>query len=354
MNDKTDDLIHRFLLDEVSEEERSQVEERFLADNDFFEKVLSIEAALLDQYLLGQLTDEQRKRARTLFESSPGQRREVEFVSELIASLRATDSANRRTIATTGEPESEETLSGVHPKEETISIDSEVASPARAFPPVPTGWKNSLLPFNARCWLVVLTICLVMMSSILYLYTKKRSLEAQRIAAEQKSRESREKLLEEARRKAELSKQLESEKEKQRRTEEKVEEKTEEKGELTARASTRRPDRLTSILLTPTTFERGGNSKALSLKATSRQIQFRLALDESQLYKRYSLQITTFDGRRVWSKDAVDASRIKKGQLALTLSTALLTDEDYRIELKGLSDNGEPVHVADYIFKVRR
>jgi hypothetical protein len=343
MNDKTDDLITRFLLGEVSEEERTQVEKRFLADNDFFEEVLSAEAALLDQYLLGQLSEERRERAQILFQSSPGQKREVEFASELIASLRAADLADHRTIAAARETNFKESPTKIHPEEETISTDSGVEIPARKFSLVPAGWKNLAPPFSARGWLVVLTVGLLLTSSILYFYSRRRNLEAQRIAVEQPAQEPREKLSEETQNKAEPSKRLEVEKEKQVTAE-----------ELTARASPRKPERVTSILLAPTTLERGGNSKAISLKTTTKQVQLQLELDTSQPYSRYSILLTTFDGRRVWSKDSVDASQIKKGQLALILPSALLTYEDYRIELKGLSDNGEFVHVADYIFKVRK
>jgi hypothetical protein len=331
MNAKTDDLITRFLLGELSDEERTRVEERFLADNEFFEEVLSAEDALMDQYLLGQLSDEHRKRAQTLFHSSPGQKREVQFTRELIASVREAHVENNS----------------------TASANSKIGNSARAFSFIPPGLKNFLPHFNATGWVVILLGCLVLMSCILYLYSQKKGWEAQRAAVERSSQEARERLSEEMQGKAELSRQLEIEKEKRAQAEEKAEELA---AQMRARKPDKinRPDTITAIILAPTTLERGGNSKALSLKAETGRVQLQLELDEGQRYSQYNVSLTTFDGRRVWSRNSVAASQIKQGRLNLVLPASLLEYEDYKIELKGLSENGDFVHVADYLFKVRR
>jgi hypothetical protein len=191
------------------------------------------------------------------------------------------------------------------------------------------------------------------MSCILYLYSQKKGWEAQRAAVERSSQEARERLSEEMQGKAELSRQLEIEKEKRAQAEEKAE-------ELAAQMRARQPDKInrpetiTSIILAPTTLERGGNSKVLSLKAETGRVQLQLELDEGQRYSQYSVLLTTFDGRRVWSRNSVAASQIKQGRLNLVLPASLLEYEDYKIELKGLSENGDFVHVADYLFKARR
>src|ERR1041385_4773553 len=85
---KSDDLATRFLMGELSESERLDVEERFLNDNEFFEEILAAEDALVDQHVLGLLSAEESTRAQFLLESGREQRRNVEFTRELITLLR--------------------------------------------------------------------------------------------------------------------------------------------------------------------------------------------------------------------------------------------------------------------------
>lgn len=346
MNAKMEDLIRRFLLGELSEQERAQVEERFLADNEFFEEVLSAEDALMDQYLQGQLSGEQLERAKTLFQSSPGQKREVEFTKELIASLREAKLENNQTTSGVTHTTFVETTDEIHPEEESITAKE---SSAGAFPLIPSALKNLAPRSTAAGWLFVSLVCFSLLSWILYHYYQKRNWEAQMTEVERSNQEAREKLSELMEGKAELSRQLEDERERRERAEELI-------AQLQVRKpdGTTRPDRIASILLTPATLERGGNSKTISLKAESKRIQLQLELGESQRYSRYNVLITTFDGRRVWSKDSIGAGQIKQGRLTLVLPSSLLEYEDYRIELKGLSDTGDFVHIADYLFKVRK
>lgn len=348
MNAKSDDLIKRFLLGELSEEERAQVEERFLADNDFFEEVLSAEDALMDQYVLGQLSGQQLERAKTLFQTSPGQKREVEFTKKLVASLRGAGLEKNQTAADITHTAFAETTDKIHSRNEIISANSESESTPGAFSLIPLDLRNLTPRSTAVGWLFVSLVCLSLLSWVLYFYYQKRTWEAQMAAVERTNQDAREKLSELMQGKEELNRKLEDEKERRERAEELI-------AQLQARKpdGITKPDRIISILLTPANLDRGGNSKTISLKAGSKRVRLQLQLGEGQHSSLYSVLLTTFDGRRVWSKDSIDASQIKQGRLTLVLPPSLLEHEDYRIELKGLSDSGEFVHVADYIFKVR-
>src|SRR5258707_15656793 len=85
---KTVELMTRFLLGELSEEERPAVEERILSDNEFFDQLLVVEDSVIDAYLLGRLSDDRHQRAEVLFRSSSTERPEVELTRDLIAFLR--------------------------------------------------------------------------------------------------------------------------------------------------------------------------------------------------------------------------------------------------------------------------
>jgi hypothetical protein len=304
MNSKTDELITRFLSGELSPEERTNVEERFFADNEFFQQLLSAEDSLIDGYVMKTPDPEEHKRARVLFESSSAQRPELKFTKDLINLLH-----ERR------------------PKNYTDQW-------------VPAVWTNVRQHFGTLTFMLA---GLLLLAGIFYLYSQKRHLESQQLAMQQSSEDARKSLREEAENRAELEKQLEIEKEKRLKAE-----------ELIVQLQSRRPDTVASILLAATTQDRGRNARAVSLNPTTRRIQFQLELDESLRYKQYSVLISTFDDQQIWSNNSIDASQIKYARLTVMLPSHLLKSEDYKIEVKGLSDNGTFVHVADYVFKVRR
>lgn len=342
MNTKSDDLIIRFLLGELSGEERSQFEGRFLADNDFFEEVLATEDALIEQYLLGQLSGEQRERAETLFQSSPRQRREVEFTEQLIASLREAKVKDTQPDSAVQPPTSAALPNKSDIEEEPVPTHSEQEAPGHKFSIIPTGLKDWV---PRLIWVTFALVCFAVGAWFIYRYTQRGSNpEVERITVERDKQETPDNTPQKTRGHAENGGPVEREKEKRERPEESV-----------AQSQAPRPNRISSILLAPAALERGGGgSQTLTLKAETKQIQLQLELDESQRYGRYDVLLTTFDGRKVWSKESFDAGEIKRGRLTLVLPSSLLEYEDYRIELKGLPETGDPVHVADYIFKVRK
>ncbi len=81
----------RFLLGQLSDEERKVVEDRFLTDDEYFAQLLVMEDSLVDDYVLGRLTGDQLKNAELLFRSSAIGKREVKFTQNLVASLKKGD-----------------------------------------------------------------------------------------------------------------------------------------------------------------------------------------------------------------------------------------------------------------------
>ena len=91
-------LLIRYLLGESTEEERTQVEQRFLVDNDYFEQLLAMEEMLVDQYARGNLS---AARQKSFKRSSVSERkRNVQDTKQLIADLRARKRAAGRATRT--------------------------------------------------------------------------------------------------------------------------------------------------------------------------------------------------------------------------------------------------------------
>jgi anti-sigma factor RsiW len=75
--------IRRLLLGESGEEEQQRVEERFMTDPEYRERVLMAENDLIEDYLEGALSEGERKRFRTHFLSTPRQLRKVKLARSL-------------------------------------------------------------------------------------------------------------------------------------------------------------------------------------------------------------------------------------------------------------------------------
>ncbi len=72
-------LMIRYLLGDVPEDEQIRIEERFFTDDEYFEQLLALEDDLIDDYVNGELTDRERKQFEEYFLAPPTRRQRVEF-----------------------------------------------------------------------------------------------------------------------------------------------------------------------------------------------------------------------------------------------------------------------------------
>src|SRR5438477_10094479 len=88
MKNKTDDeeLMIKYLLGDLSEDDQLQVEERFLRDPAYLEQLQALEAELNDDYARGELTEREQKQFAQRSSASPEWRRRVEFARALMSS----------------------------------------------------------------------------------------------------------------------------------------------------------------------------------------------------------------------------------------------------------------------------
>lgn len=85
----------RYLLGELPEEERDQLEERFFEDEDYFARLAEAEHQLIDRFLRGALTGEDRARFERTYLNEPKRRERVEFARSLRARLVAESGRSR-------------------------------------------------------------------------------------------------------------------------------------------------------------------------------------------------------------------------------------------------------------------
>lgn len=313
MKANRNDLATRFLLGELTEEERREVEERFLGDNEFFEEILASEDVLLDEYLSGTLNEEDQLRAKALFESSPEQRQYVENTKQILALIQP------------------EVVRGDGPNSSARISEQQDSTPHSVNMPPPH--VASSVP--ALVWGVIALAFVLLGSYSLYLAYRHRTLSANEAAAEQSARQANETLKAELAHRNQLTEELESERRKNQ----------------SLLAQLQSTGSQTTVTLEPGHLERSDKSTLPTIKVNTQLIKIRLVLDSDSRFEQYGVSITTFDGRKVQSL-SLTANQVQQGKLIMTLPVDIFGPDDFKIELSGTSTGGDSKHLADYAFRL--
>lgn len=79
----SEDVIVRYLLGELPEDEQVRVEERAFADRRYTQNIVAVESDLIDEYVRGEMSGPQRRRFESRFLASAERRQKVEFARAL-------------------------------------------------------------------------------------------------------------------------------------------------------------------------------------------------------------------------------------------------------------------------------
>ncbi len=83
----SDQLLKRYLLGELPIEEQRWLEEVFFSDAEAFARLSDIEDDLIDDYVCGDLSRQQRERFEKHFLISPERRERVALAKALVAAV---------------------------------------------------------------------------------------------------------------------------------------------------------------------------------------------------------------------------------------------------------------------------
>src|SRR5574338_279096 len=72
-------LISQYLLGELPEEQQVEIEDRAFADKDYLACITAVENDLIDEYVRGELSGDDRQRFESRFLASSERRKRVEF-----------------------------------------------------------------------------------------------------------------------------------------------------------------------------------------------------------------------------------------------------------------------------------
>ncbi|MEW5975592.1 MAG: hypothetical protein AB1898_07280 [Acidobacteriota bacterium] len=315
MKTKTDQeaLFVRYLLGQCSEEEKSQLEERFFSSDEVFEDLCATEQELIDQYLRGELEPTQRHHFEKSYGSAPRQRR-VTFARAL----------NR--LAASPVP---------------VGSDAVPVTPSVPWWRLLHVWLAGQVP-AVRFSLAAIGLVVGLGLSWLIWETVRLRDSLDRMQAEyQRLRESEaesRQLLETAQRQsAELADQLKQERERMMR----------------APAPSGVGSLMASFVLSPGLVRGTDEPTRIVVPRSVAKLQFQLDLETDLDYRSYRAELRTAGGNLIWSQDMLRARPVDWGRaISLVLPGELVSSGEHELTLRGLVEKGRLEDVGYYYFSI--
>jgi hypothetical protein len=301
-----DEQLQRYLLGQAAAEERSRIEERFLADEDLFQHLLIVEDELRYAYASGSLSAADRTRFEQRFLMFADERRAIDETRSFVAALSATPQAS---------------LPGV-----------------RRWRTWPT-YRFAL----AAAAIVVLSVLSWQTFEAMRLRSELARLQADAGARDQE--QARQSSGERSR-----LEQLDRELQDERRTRARLEQELARQQDRPPGATTPTLAPVLSLFLTAGRTRATGSTQTVSIRGDAGDLRLRLEV-ESLTDRRYEVEILNADGVRLWSRTGLAAiGRV----VVLEVPTRGLPQDDYELRLTAVTPAGERERAGDYYFRVLR
>ena len=313
-------LIVRYLLGDLPEEDQARLEDRAFADREYLRSIEDAENDLIDDYVRGALSDPERRQFEGRFLASTERQQKVEFARALAQLVPATESET---------------------------------------PPVTVPLRESLLAFlrglNPALQFSMAAAALLLVFAGAWMFTVTRGLrtEIARLQAEQQQRQWREETLRqqaagELARNAELAAQLERERAHSEDLTRQLERDQGNAGSPTAS--------LFASLFLPPGIGRGSNKRPqLVIPAIPRAARLNVELERGDDYSSYRAELSTAQGQPVWTQAGLRPHISPAGRIIrLTIPANALNAGQYELALKGVTDARQTEDVRYYYFDVQR
>ncbi len=320
-----EELIVRYLLGDLPEEEQARLEDRAFSDRKYMQNIVAVESDLIDEYVRGELSDSERRRFERRFLVSSERRRKVEFARA---------------------------LARVSPKATTESA----AQPATVL--APASWWNSFITslrgLNPAFKFSMAAAAAMLVIGVSWLITETILLRAQvaQFQAERRASQSQEEILRqqaagERTRNEELASQLQRERERAERSEELA--RQIERDQLRERS--------TGLSFIASVFLPAGVSRSASdrpklvvLQSTS-LANLQIGLEREDEYKSFRVELRTAQGQAVWTQDNLRSQQSRAGRVInLFIPESVIGAGEYELTLKGVIDNQNTEDVRYYYF----
>lgn len=320
-----DDLIRRYLLRELAEEEQQRVEERLMTDDAFFERLKIAEDDLVDEYLGNELLQSERERFELSFLTTPEGRQQVSFNTAFNRYV-SKAAASRRPQPVPAPPRRGAFASMLA----FFSGQSRFATGALA----------------AACLLLIVSGVLGVR-----LWQLHGQLERMRASGLQGSEELQRQLTEEQARTAQLDQELQREKAAKADLEQQIAKLTggQEPPERPEKEHPQRP--FFALVLKPGTERGDGRNPELKLQPGTRSYPLKLLLEDDSYYPSYSATLRTIEGNEVPLAGNLKPTGPRSARsLVVNLPGDALRKGDYQLRTYGPAPERE--HVGTYQFRV--
>jgi hypothetical protein len=307
--------ITRYLLEELSEQERIEFEESYFTDSRLFDRVQKAENDLLDDYARGDLPSSLRRRIEEKYLANPERSERLRFAEALVTRVDV--------IKTSGPTVT------VEPSAWAGFVDR-LRGRAPAFPL--SFALAALLIFVAGLWLFISTTT--------------------RLRQELNEAQTARSLLEQHER--ELQQQIAD---KQARTDQLAGELDRLRSEVGTTGTGSKPPRsLVASLILSVGDVRGAETGApakLVITAATEQARLQLKLKDKD-YPSYDLVLQAADGKQVFKHEGLVSSNKASPTLVVSVPAKWLTDSDYLLVLRGVTRAGDSEDVSKWLIRVEK
>lgn len=342
LRSENNDSIRRYLLGDLSEQEREQVEQRLMSEDDLYQQLLVAEDELIDEYVSDELPEQERAKFNRHFLSVPQLRQDVRFAAAL--RKHALETAPLVVAADSAAPKPE---------------------PARASPF--DHLRRLFMQPALGASLAAALLAAVVLAAWLAAQNSQIRREVGQLQGRQtpppdtrpdsQERLALEQLRNEQLRNEQLSSELRRQQELLAEESRKLQASQEAQRQQQAAAERGQSPRsgvagFVVLALTPGAVrETGGELKKVILSPATREVRVRLGLAAGG-HRSYGATLRTADGREVWSARGLRAAGAKFVQV--NIPARLLPSDDYEILLSGVTSSGEMEELNSYYFRVSR
>jgi type II secretory pathway pseudopilin PulG len=332
---KTDMPEMRYLLEDLSDEEKVRMEDTFFADDSKFVDMELAEEELIDAYVRNELSSQEQLQFKAKLMRSRRLRERVNFASALI------EKADSIVL-----PEAEASREREH----------SFSSPAA---PIKTTWLRSFFAERpawgmamATCAVLILVGGLLLVPGWLRLRKESEQLRAERAALQQRKEELDKRASQQGTDTQQLTAELQRERE-QRAADLKLIAELQQTREFKEKP-TGQPvlTAIATVFLTPGSLRSSGGGQSdliIGSKTTAARVQ--LALEKND-YPSYSATLKTADRAVVFRKDGLKPRNNRSVSQLLLYIPFRLNPGDYIITASGRSPSGRYEDVGDYTLHV--
>jgi hypothetical protein len=315
-------LLVRYLLGDLPEEQRLEVEGMFLGNDQQYEQLLALENELFYDYAQGKLSAGERKQFEKRFLTSEQNRRRAMFASALVNKI-----------------------------SEVAPVEG--ADPGLAKREPQQFWRSlksyfSLQSPGMRLSFAALTIMLFVLILLVVGIVRQRN-ESDQIRAEQAVQKDQlqRQVQQERARADELNLKLKREMDENTLLKKEISEMKAQSGRLVEKLAS-----VISFVLAPSQVrDQATGMKKIYIPPGVRLLNLQLNLKGEVENKSYEATLLTVEGAERWSQGLLRAKRTGPGKsLVLWLPARVLIEGDYELRLKGTASDGRFEETGDYYY----